>query len=1684
MRKLLLALPWLCLAFLTSHGQTGERALFTPVGSISSETEGFIYLVSPMGSTVDAAGNIYVADSTQDRVFKFDPNGQLLLSWGVTGSDDGQLDQPVDVALGSDGHLFVVDAGNNRVQKFSTDGDHLLSFGSIGINDGEFMTPLAITADANGRIYVAETNLFARVQAFDLQGNFIIEFGRFSDPSGLNIPKGLAVTADQTLLVADQGDGVVYEYSMSGTRLQMISEMDNGVATFPLAGPCDVDVDGDGNVYILDQQADGQILYRTDANFSLADINRGRGGSSGLPFNNANSIGVDSSRKRVFLTDIGVGGVMRLTSGLESLWLVGSNTLSGIGQLGVPGGVALGPGNRIYISDQSNADIKVFSSEFSYADLTFSGATTGSGVLNQPSALAVNDEGEIFILDNQAAIKHYGSSGTFLNVFEAGTNQLYQDLYMEPDGSIWITIESITEPVMGGAVNLSSSFSLLGSFPTVANLQRPFGITRNANGDVLIVDFARDNVFRFTYTNDLTVVDGFAVPDDVPMQMDGPRGIARDHRGNILVLDRNNHRVLKYGPQGTYIGAYGSHGSDMGEFGAPFAIAVDADGRIYVAEEENRRVQVLDPCQIISTRTEEICFGEEIQFEGVTYDQTGIYERVYSSQEGCDSIVRLDLTVRLPIQTNVDSTICDGENVLFADGTISQAGTYRDTFPAQNGCDSVVVLNLEVAPNYSVDTTLSICNGSSLMFGNQTLTTAGSYTETFTSRFGCDSTVMLTLQVLDTVRTTLTDTICVGDTLRVGDEEFFTSGSREVVFSANEQRCDSIVAVNLTVLDTFRTARFDTICQGEELLVGDSVLSTTAVHEVIFSPTNERCDSTVEVHLTVLDTFRTVRFDTICRGEQLVVDTFSFSEPDLYEIVYPGNELRCDSIIEIHLMVLDTFRTQRFDTICAGDQLQIGDQILRTAGNYEVVFPRNQERCDSVVEINLTVFNSFETMRTDTICSGETLQVGGQSFTQTGMYEVVFPRNQERCDSTVIIDLTVLPSFRTVRFDTICAGETLQIADREFVESGTYTITFPPTDVRCDSVVEVNLHVRPSYREVNTVTICEGDTFRIDGQERTTNGQIIFPAQSREGCDSSVTYNVRVLPRYDQVIDTSICIGEELLVGNTRFASPGTFFYTFPATDTRCDSTLEIRLAVKDTFNVEAEQTICRGDTILLGDQKIFEPGDYQYTFPENDQRCDSTVMLRLNVLEPRFDTLNLSLCRNDILFIGATRIDGPGRYDTRLTASNGCDSLIHIVVTERPAIRTFLEERVCEADGYLFGGELRTQTGIYLDTLQANNGCDSIVQLTLSVDATLVNRTERSICAGESVNFGGEEISEAGLYRDSFLAQTGCYFFLELDLEVNPVFADTTYASICSGQTFAFGNEQYGQTGLYEQRYQTRDGCDSTHYLQLSVEVLERTFLEETICAGDTVAWRDRMLTREGSYMDTLQTEAGCDSILSFYLNVIEPTVDTVRLDICGQDEYAFGALLIDSSGVYTDTLTNRLGCDSIVTLDITFEQAPPNLVTVGGVLMSANLDDARYQWVNCRDSSAIEGATTQFFIPEVNGSYAVIIETDDCTYFSECYEMNVGTTNTNSVDISNEIGLFPNPVRDQFRLDLGSWGGRQFAWSIVDMQGRRVVDGLERLEVNHRVDVQQLPPGLYWLTLQTEDGHIARLRFVRAGQ
>ncbi|MCI2429917.1 SMP-30/gluconolactonase/LRE family protein [Candidatus Acetothermia bacterium] len=110
----------------------------------------------PTSVAVDSAGNVYVADSGNHRIQKFDPNGKFLARWGRRGASTAQFETPRGLTIDGKGDILVVDQGNDRVQKFTNDGRFLELWGDSGKTEGRFDFPQDIGIDAEGNIYIVE----------------------------------------------------------------------------------------------------------------------------------------------------------------------------------------------------------------------------------------------------------------------------------------------------------------------------------------------------------------------------------------------------------------------------------------------------------------------------------------------------------------------------------------------------------------------------------------------------------------------------------------------------------------------------------------------------------------------------------------------------------------------------------------------------------------------------------------------------------------------------------------------------------------------------------------------------------------------------------------------------------------------------------------------------------------------------------------------------------------------------------------------------------------------------------------------------------------------------------------------------------------------------------------------------------------------------------------------------------------------------------------------------------------------------------------------------------------------------------------------------------------------------------------------------------------------------------------
>lgn len=165
----------------------------------------------PRGLAFDAAGNLYVADTKNNRIQKLGPDGSVLKVWGTTGSEPGQFKDPHGIAVGPDGNVYVADTWNHRVQKFDADGTFLKQWQA----DPGFWGPRGI-AVGKDNVFVTDTGN-KRIVAFSLDGVQVEYWGQDgSAPGQLIEPVGIAVNDQGEVLVADTGNRRIQVFLSDG----------------------------------------------------------------------------------------------------------------------------------------------------------------------------------------------------------------------------------------------------------------------------------------------------------------------------------------------------------------------------------------------------------------------------------------------------------------------------------------------------------------------------------------------------------------------------------------------------------------------------------------------------------------------------------------------------------------------------------------------------------------------------------------------------------------------------------------------------------------------------------------------------------------------------------------------------------------------------------------------------------------------------------------------------------------------------------------------------------------------------------------------------------------------------------------------------------------------------------------------------------------------------------------------------------------------------------------------------------------------------------------------------------------------------------------------------------------------------------------------------------------------------
>ena len=373
-------------------------------------------------------------------------------------------------------------------------------------------------------------------------------------------------------------------------------------------------------------------------------------------------------------------------------------------------------------------------------------------------------------------------------------------------------------------------------------------------------------------------------------------------------------------------------------------------------------INIKDHPRHLQTIKVDICENTAFEFDGRMLDSTAVYSFNYSTINGCDSTVLVDLNVRKKDYKEINFEICEGDKVRIANKFYTQSGQYLDTLSNNFGCDSVLEIHIVQRSIYSANLDSVICEGSYVEIGTNRYDTTGIYHDSLKTTYLCDSVIHLTLKVNKVSETIIDSVICEGDFVEIFGIKYYSSGSYSLV-GQNQFACDSLVNVNIKTEATHKTYIDTSICSGSSIeVLNQSYTSTT--HEVIHTLNQYHCDSSIFLNLLVNPVYNYTIKEVICEGSWIKVGNQNYDKTGLYTIALKSS-MNCDSIIQLELKTNPNSTFELDTTICFQQQLIYGNKILTQPGNYHFV-DMNEYGCDSITDIQLLInseINSKDSVR-------------------------------------------------------------------------------------------------------------------------------------------------------------------------------------------------------------------------------------------------------------------------------------------------------------------------------------------------------------------------------------------------------------------------------------------------------------------------------------------------------------------------------------------------------------------------------------------------------------------------------------------------------------------------------------------------------------------------------------------------
>jgi uncharacterized repeat protein (TIGR01451 family) len=642
---------------------SGNLTVVAGNGGVGSSGDGGPAISAATNATrlaLDGAGNIYFSDFDGHRVRRVDASTGIVTTVagnGVPGySGDGgpavaaRLFFPLGVALDAAGNLFIADSKNNRVRRIDAATGTITTVAGTGISgsggnggpatSATLSSPLAVAVDAGENIFISEGANVRRIDAATgiisrYAGLTNFGFGGDGGPATaaqLNFPNGLAIDGFGNLFIADTSNQRIRRVdaatgtitTVAGNGTQAFSGDGGPAVEAGLSVPADVAVNAVGEFVITDGS---NRIRRVDASTGIISSVAGNGSAGfdgdGRPATEASlsfpwGTAVDSLGN-LYVADYGNNRVRKIDSNTGLVTTVAGDGTFGFGgdggpaasaQLAAPIALAVGGAGDVFIADQNNHRIRMVDAATGTittvaggGSLPPLGAPATGALLFAPQGIAIDAAGNLFIAD--------------------------------PDMGRVLRVDAATAVIDSFAGIGGSGFDGDGGPATSAFLNAPTEVALDPAGDVFIADRNNHRIRRVDAgTGIITTIAGNGVAgfsgDGGPAtsaSLNFPNGVAADPFGNVYIADPNAQRIRRVAADGIITtiagtGVYGFRGDGgpalFAELGAPPKVRVEPSGNLLLSDVANGRIRKVTLSTDISITVDD-GVGVVSAGQGVTY---------------------------------------------------------------------------------------------------------------------------------------------------------------------------------------------------------------------------------------------------------------------------------------------------------------------------------------------------------------------------------------------------------------------------------------------------------------------------------------------------------------------------------------------------------------------------------------------------------------------------------------------------------------------------------------------------------------------------------------------------------------------------------------------------------------------------------------------------------------------------------------------------------------------------------------------------------------------------------------------------------------------------------------------------------------------------------------------------------